>query len=190
VSQDPQVPQRPAQSVPPATPAAARVRDARLADVPAIVALVRDLAEYEKEPDAVEATEEHFTAALFPDDPAAARSHALVAETVDADGTTTVVGMAVWYVTFSTWTGRHGIWLEDLFVRPEQRGSGLGTALLARLAAIAVDRGYRRLEWWVLRWNTPSIDFYEALGATAMDEWRHYRVDGSPLLSLAARDHR
>jgi GNAT superfamily N-acetyltransferase len=113
-----------------------------------------------------------------------------VAETIDADETTTVVGMAVWYVTFSTWTGRHGIWLEDLFVRPEHRGGGLGTALLARLAAIAVDRGYRRLEWWVLRWNEPSIEFYEALGATPMDEWVHYRVDGAPLQHLAARDHR
>jgi GNAT superfamily N-acetyltransferase len=172
----------------PAPAPTARIREARLADVPAIVTLVRELAEYEKEPDAVEATDEHFTAALFPDDPAAARSHALVAETVDEDGGTHVVGMAVWYVTFSTWTGRHGIWLEDLFVRPEQRGSGLGTALLARLAGIAVDRGYRRLEWWVLRWNEPSIAFYDALGATPMDEWLHYRVDGPPLHALAARD--
>lgn len=167
-----------------------RIRDAQLADVPQIVALVRELAEYEKEPDAVEATEEHFTAALFPDDPTTARSHALVAETLDENGTATVVGMAVWYVTFSTWTGRHGIWLEDLFVRPCQRGSGLGKALLARLAGIAVARGYRRLEWWVLRWNEPSIAFYDALGATPMDEWLHYRVDGQPLLDLAARDRR
>jgi GNAT superfamily N-acetyltransferase len=188
--EDPQVSQQPPQAPTPTTSATTRVREARLADVPAIVALVRDLAEYEKEPDAVEATEEHFTAALFPDDADTARSHALVAETIDADETTTVVGMAVWYVTFSTWTGRHGIWLEDLFVRPEHRGGGLGTTLLARLAAIAVDRGYRRLEWWVLRWNEPSIEFYEALGATPMDEWVHYRVDGAPLQHLAARDHR
>jgi GNAT superfamily N-acetyltransferase len=188
--EDPQVSQRLPLAPTPTASATTRVREARLADVPAIVALVRDLAEYEKEPDAVEATEEHFTAALFPDDPAAARSHALVAETIGKGGKATVVGMAVWYVTFSTWTGRHGIWLEDLFVRPEHRGGGLGTALLARLAAIAVDRGYRRLEWWVLRWNEPSIEFYEALGATPMDEWVHYRVDGAPLQHLAARDHR
>lgn len=187
LQEEPQLPPQPAT---PTTPAPTRVREARLADVPAIVALVRDLAEYEKEPDAVEATDAHFTAALFPDDPAAARSHALVAETIGPDGEAAVVGMAVWYVTFSTWTGRHGIWLEDLFVRPEHRGGGLGTALLARLAAIAVDRGYRRLEWWVLRWNEPSIEFYEALGATPMDEWLHYRVDGPPLRHLAARDHR
>lgn len=167
-----------------------RIRDAQPDDVPAIVALVRDLAEYEKEPDAVEATDEHFREALFPADPVSARSHALVAETVDEQGRGQIVGMAVWYVTFSTWTGRHGIWLEDLFVRPEQRGSGLGTALLARLASIAVERGYRRLEWWVLRWNEPSIAFYHALGATPMDEWVHYRVDDQPLLDLAARDLR
>jgi GNAT superfamily N-acetyltransferase len=180
----------PDQPTPPAHPPTTRVRDARPADVPAIVALVRELAEYEKEPDAVEATEDHFTAALFPADAGAARSHALVAETLGAGGEATVVGMAVWYVTFSTWTGRHGIWLEDLFVRPQQRGSGLGTALLARLAAIAVERDYRRLEWWVLRWNAPSIAFYDGLGATPMDEWRHYRMDGRPLHELAGRDQR
>lgn len=166
-----------------------RIRDAEPADVPRLVDLVRELAEYERAPDAVEATTEHFTAALFPPDPASARSHALVAEVADpgvVDGWD-VVGMAVWYVTFSTWTGRHGIWLEDLFVRPAQRGGGAGTALLARLAAIAVQRDYRRLEWWVLRWNAPSIGFYDALGAAPMDEWLHYRLDGNALRALAAR---
>ncbi len=158
------------------------IRAAAHADVPTLLALVRELAEYEREPDAVEATEEHFAQALFPADPQAARSHALVAE---VDGT--VVGMAVWYVTFSTWTGRHGIWLEDLYVRPDQRGAGAGTALLAALAETAVDRGWRRLEWWVLRWNAPSIGFYDALGARPMDEWTHYRMDGEELLALAAR---
>jgi GNAT superfamily N-acetyltransferase len=167
---------------------ASRIRDAEPSDVPALVTLVRELALYEKEPDAVEATDEHFTAALFPADPASARSHALVAETMGEDGHPRVVGMAIWYVTFSTWTGRHGIWLDDLFVRPEERGGGLGKALLARLAGIAVERGYRRLEWWVLRWNTPSIAFYESLGATAMDEWQHYRMDGTALQRLAAQD--
>jgi GNAT superfamily N-acetyltransferase len=183
-------PTKPERVTTPTAPQATRIREARLADVPAIVALVRALAEYEREPDAVEATKEHFAAALFPDDAGAARSHALVAEVVDDDGRAHVVGMAVWYVTFSTWTGRHGIWLEDLFVQPEHRGSGLGKALLARLAGIAVERGYRRLEWWVLRWNSPSIAFYDALGATPMDEWVHYRVDGPPLHELAARDRR
>ncbi len=159
------------------------IRPAELSDVPQLLALVRELAEYEREPDAVEATEEHLTQALFPDDVATARSHALVAE-VDGE----VAGMAVYYVTFSTWTGRHGIWLEDLYVRPALRGAGVGTSLLARLAATVVERGWTRLEWWVLRWNEPSIAFYEALGASAMDEWVHYRVDGDRLRDLAARD--
>jgi GNAT superfamily N-acetyltransferase len=188
MAEDPQAQPEPVAR--PGGPPTTRIREARLADVPAIVALVRALAEYEKEPDAVEATEEHFRIALFPDDAGAARSHALVAEVVDGHGHARVVGMAVWYVTFSTWTGRHGIWLEDLFVRPEHRGGGLGAALMARLAGIAVERGYRRLEWWVLRWNAPSIAFYDALGATPMDEWVHYRVDGEPLHELAARDRR
>jgi GNAT superfamily N-acetyltransferase len=188
MADDPRAQPEPVATVPGSS--TTRIREARPSDVPAIVALVRALAEYEKEPDAVEATEEHFAAALFPDDANAARSHALVAEVVDDDGRAQVVGMAVWYVTFSTWTGRHGIWLEDLFVRPEHRGSGLGKALLARLAGIAVERDYRRLEWWVLRWNEPSIAFYDALGATPMDEWVHYRVDGRPLHDLADRDLR
>src|SRR6476619_6593092 len=157
------------------------VRPAEPTDVPSLLALVRELAEYEREPDAVEATHEHFEQALFPGD-GEARSHALVAE-VDGD----VVGMAVWYVTFSTWTGRHGIWLEDLYVRPEQRGTGLGSALLATLAATAVERGWQRLEWWVLGWNAPSIAFYDGLGARPMNEWVHYRMDGDELRALATR---
>lgn len=160
------------------------IRPAAPADVPALLALVRELAEYEREPDAVEATEEHFARALFPAD-GQARSHALVAETEDS-GDTEVVAMAVWYTTFSTWTGRHGIWLEDLYVRPEHRGGGLGTQLLATLAATAVERGWQRLEWWVLGWNTPSIAFYDSLGARPMTEWVHYRMDGEELRSLAA----
>jgi GNAT superfamily N-acetyltransferase len=138
----------------------------------------------------VEATEEHLHAALFPPEAAAARSHALVAETVPApgtDGRPAVIGMAVWYVTFSTWLGRHGIWLEDLYVTPDERGSGTGRSLLAELARICVERGYGRLEWWVLRWNTPSIGFYESLGAQAQDEWSVYRLDGAALSALADR---
>lgn len=157
------------------------IRPAERADVPVLLALVRDLAEYEREPDAVEATEDHLEQALFPAD-GQARSHAFIAESSGE-----VVGMAVWYVTFSTWTGRHGIWLEDLYVRPGHRGTGAGTALLGALAATAVERGWPRLEWWVLGWNTPSIGFYEALGATAMNEWVHYRLDGEQLAAVAAR---
>lgn len=156
------------------------IRPAEPADVPVLLALVRELAVYEREPDAVEATEQHLHQALFPADPEAARTHALVAQQAGQ-----VVGMAVWYRTFSTWTGRHGIWLEDLYVRPEHRGSGLGRALLARLAATAVDNGWTRLEWWVLRWNAPSIAFYEALGAGPMDEWVHYRMERDELTALA-----
>ena len=159
------------------------VRPVEPADVPAVVGLVRELAEYERAAAAVEATEEHFVAALFPDDPTAARSHALVAEVPGPDGPR-VVGMAVWYVTFSTWLGRHGIWLEDLYVSPDQRGSGLGKALLTRLAQIAVERGYGRVEWWVLDWNAPSIEFYRSLGAQAQDGWTVYRLDGDALSQL------
>ena len=168
-------------------PDAFTIRRATPADVPALLTLVRELAEYEREPDAVEATEEHFAAALFEQgnrdtgDGARGSSQALVAEVAGE-----VVGMAVWYVTFSTWTGRHGIWLEDLYVRPEHRGSGLGRNLLGTLASTAVERGWARLEWWVLRWNAPSIGFYEGLGARAMDEWVHYRMEGNELRALAA----
>ena len=103
---------------------------------------------------------------------------------VEVDGE--VVGMAVWYLTFSTWTGVNGIWLEDLFVQPGQRGSGLGRELLATLARTCVERGYQRLEWWVLDWNEPSIGFYESLGARAQDEWTVFRMDGAALGELGA----
>jgi GNAT superfamily N-acetyltransferase len=164
-----------------------RLRDAVPDDVPQILRLIQELAEYERAPDAVEATEQHLRTALFPSDPASARSHAIVAEVDGADGRPQVVGMAVWYVTFSTWLGRHGLWLEDLFVRPQHRGSGLGKALLARLAALCVERGYGRLEWWVLNWNEPSIGFYRSLGAVAQDEWTVFRLDGAALARLAER---
>jgi GNAT superfamily N-acetyltransferase len=161
------------------------VREAVPADFPRLVQLVRELAEYERAAHEGEATEEHFRSALFPADAGAARSHALVAEVEGPDGPR-VVGMAVWYVTFSTWLGRHGIWLEDLYVSPDQRGGGLGKALLTRLAQIAVQRGYGRVEWWVLDWNTPSIDFYRSLGASAQDGWTVYRLDGEALAALGA----
>jgi len=97
----------------------------------------------------------------------------------------TVVGMAIWYVTFSTWQGVSGIWLEDLFVLPEYRGSGLGKGLLATLATVCAERGYGRLEWWVLKWNTPSIGFYDSIGGQPMGEWLTYRLDGRALESMA-----
>ncbi|PKW27766.1 GNAT family N-acetyltransferase [Phycicoccus duodecadis] len=155
------------------------IRPATLADVPAILRLVEDLAEYEKARHEVEATEEHLRAALFPED-GATSTFAHVAE---VDGQ--VVGMAVWFLSFSTWTGTSGIWLEDLYVDPAHRGSGLGHGLLRALAQVCRDRGYRRLEWWVLNWNTPSIGFYESLGAQPQSEWTTYRLDGDALAALA-----
>lgn len=160
------------------------VRPATLDDVPTIMRLVRELAEYERQPEAVESTEAHFRRALFPRD-GNPTTFCQVAE-VDGPGGAEVVGIAVWFLTFSTWTGRNGIWLEDLYVRPDLRGTGLGTALLGSLAAVCVERGYSRLEWWVLDWNAPSIAFYESLGASAEDEWTTYRLDGPALAALGA----
>lgn len=157
-----------------------QIREACASDVPDLIRLVQGLAAYEKEPDAATATPEQFHEALFPaqGDPTA---YALVGEREGA-----VVAMAIWFRSFSTWTGQAGIWLEDLFVEPEQRGLGIGKALLRRLAAICVERGWTRLEWTVLDWNTPSIEFYRAHGADPLDEWTTFRVDGPALSVLAA----
>lgn len=156
------------------------VREATLEDVPDVLRLIRALATYERDPDSVETSEDDLRTWLFGADPVA---EVLVAE---LDGA--VVGMALWFRTYSTWTGLPGIHLEDLFVDPAARGSGLGRALLAALARIAVDRGYRRVEWVVLDWNTPSIEFYEALGAQPMKEWATYRLTGDALSALAGAD--
>ena len=160
------------------------IRPATPADLPDILRLVRELAVYEREPDAVEATEADFAAVLFPSEGApTAFCHVVEA---DEGGTRRVVGMALWFLTFSTWTGQQGIHLEDLFIEPEHRGSGLGKALLLHLAKIATERGYRRLEWTVLRWNEPAIAFYESLGATPQVEWETYRLDGDALTRVGA----
>ncbi|HWA65711.1 MAG TPA: GNAT family N-acetyltransferase [Mycobacteriales bacterium] len=144
------------------------IRPAREADVPVVVSLVRELAEYEREPDAAEATEADLRAALFGPAPAA------FCHVAELDGE--VVGFALWFLNFSTWKGRHGIYLEDLFVRPSARGSGLGKALLTTLVDIAKGRGYGRVEWSVLDWNEPAQGFYRSLGATPMDEWTTWRI--------------
>jgi GNAT superfamily N-acetyltransferase len=157
------------------------VREARESDVAHIHRLIVDLATYERSPDQVKATPEQLRAALFAPDPAA---YALVAE---ADGE--VVGFALYFRNFSTWEGVHGLYLEDLYVMPEHRGAGHGKALLSHLAAVAAERGYARLEWAVLDWNQPSIEFYRSLGAVAMDEWTVYRLTGEPLLRLASGAH-
>lgn len=159
------------------------VRPATPGDVPRIVALVRDLAAYEKEPEQAVATEADLARALFPDD-GAPTAYAHVGE-VDTGGGREVVGIAVWFLTFSTWTGVNGIWLEDLFVDPAHRGTGLGKALLAALAGVCAERGYPRLEWCVLNWNTPSIAFYDSLGSLPQDEWTTYRITGEALERLA-----
>lgn len=155
------------------------IRPATATDVSVMLGFVRDLAAFEKQPDAVEATEAMLHDALFGTHPAA---EALIA---DLDGR--AVGFAIFYLTFSTWTGKRGIWLDDLYIAPAARGQGAGAALLQALAGIAIDRGYARFEWWVLDWNTPAIDFYRAKGAIAQDEWTVQRVDGAALRTLAGR---
>jgi GNAT superfamily N-acetyltransferase len=152
------------------------IRPAAPADVPVVLDLVHELAAYEKEPDAVEATEELLAAALFGPEPVAS------CHVAEVDGA--VVGFALWYVSFSTWQGRPGLWLEDLFVRPEARGLGLGTQLLQALAQVCAERGYGRFEWWVLDWNVDAQGFYRSLGARPEDDWTVWRVDGDALGSL------
>ncbi|WP_042384452.1 GNAT family N-acetyltransferase [Streptacidiphilus melanogenes] len=155
------------------------IRPAVPADVPEIHAMVRELADYEKSLAEAKATEQQLHDALFCAHPAA---FAHVAE--DESGRT--VGFALWFRNFSTWTGTHGVYLEDLYVRPQARGGGHGRALLTELARICVERGYGRLEWSVLDWNEPSIAFYRSLGAAPMDEWTVYRLSGAALAELGS----
>lgn len=152
------------------------IRAAAPGDAPAIHALVRDLAEYERLAHVCTSTADDLDAALFGPRPAV---EVLLAE---LNGET--VGFALFFHTFSTFLGRRGLWLEDLYVRPAHRGAGLGTALLERLASIAVERGCGRFEWAVLDWNTPAIGFYERMGATVMPDWRIARVTGEALRKL------
>jgi GNAT superfamily N-acetyltransferase len=147
-------------------------------DVAAVVGLVRELAEYEKAPHEARMTEDQLSAALFGEAPA------LFGHVAEAEGS--VVGMALWFLNFSTWRGTHGIYLEDLYVQPRHRGSGLGRELLRTLAELCVQQGYSRLEWSVLDWNTPSIDFYRAAGAVPMDEWTVFRLTDDDLTAFAA----
>ena len=155
------------------------VRPIRPGDVPAVVALVRELADYEKALHEARLTEQQLDGALFGDSPAL---FGHVAVTDDGE----VVGMALWFLNFSTWRGTHGIYLEDLYVRPGHRGRGLGKELLRTLAAVCVERGYSRLEWSVLDWNTPSIEFYRAAGAVPMDGWTVFRLTDDALAEFSA----
>ena len=154
------------------------LRPAVRADVPLILALIRELAEYELEPDAVLATEALLESQLFDGPPAA--------EVIIAEADRRPAGFALFFHNFSTWQGRRGLYLEDLFVRPDFRGRGVGHALIAYLARLAVQRGCARFEWSVLDWNAPAIDFYRRIGAVGMDEWTVQRVDGEALQRLAA----
>jgi GNAT superfamily N-acetyltransferase len=146
------------------------------ADLERAVALVHELAAYEKAPDECHLTVEQLDTALFGDSPA------LFGHVATHDDE--VVGVALWFLNFSTWRGVHGIYLEDLFVSPTHRGLGLGRELLATLARTCVERGYERLEWWVLDWNEPALGFYRSLGAVAMDEWTVNRLTGEALTRL------
>jgi GNAT superfamily N-acetyltransferase len=156
------------------------IRPAAPGDAATVLRFAKELATFEREPDAVVSTEAMVHEALFGAKPMA---EALIAE---IDGA--AIGFALFYHTFSTWTGRKGIWLDDLYITPDSRGSGAGKALLKELAGIALDRDCARFEWWVLDWNEPAIGFYRSIGATAMDEWTTQRVDGDALVKLAGRD--
>ena len=155
------------------------IRAARPDDSALIFALVRELADYEKLSHEVDATEEMIAAALFGDQPR------LYCDIAEWDGEP--AGFAVWFLNFSTFRGRHGIYLEDLFVRPAFRGRGIGKALLMRLARRCVDEGWARFEWAVLDWNAPSIAFYKSIGAQMMDEWKICRLSGDALGRFAAQ---
>ena len=153
------------------------IRSAVPADAALILSFIRDLADYEKLSHEVTATEADVRAKLFGDNPRAFCHIADIGEEA--------AGFAVWFFNFSTFLGRHGLYLEDLFVRPQFRGKGVGKALLAHLARHAVAEGCGRLEWWVLDWNAPAIDFYKSLGAVAMSDWSVFRVTGDALERLA-----
>jgi GNAT superfamily N-acetyltransferase len=154
------------------------IRPAEPADIPAIHQMILELAAYERGLDEVSSTVDDLRAALQAPEPS------LFAHVAEADGE--LAGFALWFLNYSTWTGRYGLYLEDLYVTPARRREGHGRALLAELARICVQRGYRRLEWSVLDWNTPAHDFYHSLGAVAMDEWTVFRLAGPALQAMAA----
>ncbi|MBX5468340.1 MAG: GNAT family N-acetyltransferase [Thermoleophilaceae bacterium] len=154
-----------------------RIRPAREADAGLLLSLIRELAEYERLAHEVVGSEELLRRHLFGERPAA---EAVIAE-VDGEP----AGFALFYTSFSTFLCRPGLWLEDLFVRPQHRGAGVGRALLAHLARVALERGYGRMEWWVLDWNEPAIGFYRSIGAEPMSDWTVQRLQEAALRALA-----
>ena len=153
-----------------------KIRPAKSEEVGEVLHLIQDLATYEKAPEQVEAIEEDLLNTIFASDPR------VFCDLVEVDGQ--IAGMAIWFLNYSTWQAKHGIYLEDLFIKPEYRGRGYGKALLKHLAKICDEKGYGRLQWWVLDWNSPAIEFYKSLGAEAMDEWTVYRTSGKALKDL------
>ena len=156
------------------------IRPACIEDTDEILALIYELAVYEKAPDEATAKAEQIKKSFFGSNPQ------VFCEIVEHDGQ--IAGFAIWFLNYSTWQGLHGIHLEDLFIRPQFRSLGYGKDLLKHLANICKERGYGRFQWWVLDWNTPAIDFYTSLGAKAMDEWTIYRISGKALNDLAVQD--
>ena len=156
------------------------IRWAAPGDATAIHQLIYELALYEKAPDEAVATLGDIEESLFSINPVA------FAHVAEVDGQ--IVGIAIWFLNYSTWLGKPGLYLEDLFVKPEFRGLGIGMGFMKILAAICIERGYQRFQWWVLDWNTPSIDFYKSIGAVAMDEWTVFRLSGSALNEFAQRE--
>ena len=162
-------------------PSPIRIRPAVRTDVPLILSLIRELAEYERDPGAVVATEALLERHLFGE----GLGRGPVAECVIGEVDGEPQGFALFFHNFSTWLGRPGLYLEDLFVRPAARGRGLGKALLSHLAALAVERGCGRFEWWVLDWNEPAIGFYKSMGAVPMSEWTVFRLSGEAMRNAA-----
>jgi len=154
-----------------------KIRLAQPADIADIHRLIYELAVYEKAPEQMVATVDQINGSLFKDNPVAFCHVAVVDEKI--------VGIALWFLNYSTWLGKPGIYLEDLFVQPEYRGHGIGKGFMKTLAQLCIERGYERFQWWVLDWNEPSIEFYKSLGAVAMDEWTVFRLSGDALKKFA-----
>ena len=153
-----------------------KIRPAKSEEVGEVLQLIQDLATYEKAPDQVEASRDDLLNTIFAKEPR------VFCDLVEVDGQ--IAGMAIWFLNYSTWQAKHGIYLEDLYIKPEFRARGYGKALLKHLAQICDKEGYGRLQWWVLDWNSPAIEFYRSFGAEAMDEWTVYRTSGQALKDL------